>query len=265
MKIIVFLLVLLICLSLTFRASAKDIEVEVYADENYPPYSYVEDGIVKGIYSEILKTAFSKMEGYQVTITPAPWKRGLSYLEHGSGFAIYPPYQHKETRLYISPYSVPILEEKVVVFCRDEILNKPRPRWPEDYYGLKIGNNSGFKLGGDAFWQAVEKGLLEIQEVKSATQNIMMLALRRTDCYINDRLSILWEINHLKAIGKYNSKHATLEEGATISSEHGFLGYTNQDKGKFSFKEDFVQKLDATINAMKQSGELDKIVNSFIQ
>jgi polar amino acid transport system substrate-binding protein len=267
MKKIIISTILAFCFNLSAIVFAADIKVEVYADEGYPPYSYKESGEEKGIYTEILKKAFPRMKGYKVKISPFPWKRGLSYLKYGKGFALYPPYHRTEDRPYIWPYSIPILDEKVVVFCREEILVQPRLKWPEDYYGLKIGNNSGFELGGKKFWKAVKEGKIKVQEVKTNAQNIILLGKKRTDCYMNDRLSILWELKRLKAEGKYDEggKHAKLLEGAPITIEQGFLGFTDRDDGKFPFKDDFVRKFDTVIYEMRKSGELQEIVDDFVR
>jgi len=248
--------------------SAADIKVTVYADDNYPPYSYQERGEIKGIYTEIIKAAFLKMKGYQIEIKALPWKRGLKMLEDGKGFAIYPPYYRPKERPYIWPYSIPILDERVVVFCRAEILeNSLRPHWPEDYYGLRIGINAGFDLGGNKFWNAVKEGKIKVEEAMGNRENLLKLGLKRTDCYMNGRLSILWELKQLKRAGKYEegSNHAKLVEGATVSIEQGFLGFTNKDKGKFDYKDDFVKKFDAVIYEMRKSGKLQKMIDHFVK
>lgn len=238
-----------------------------YADQSYPPYSYVEKGELKGIYTEIVRRVFDRMEGYTVTIKPMPWKRGLSYVEQGKGFAIYPPYHRPDTRPYIWPYSMPILDERVVVFCTADVLNHSiRPRWPEDYYGLTIANNAGFKLGGEAFWQAVVEGKVKLQESGGNRNNLMKLGLKRVDCYMNDRLSILFELKQMKQQGLYDEEgaHAALVEGATITLEQGFLGITDRDEGRFAFKGDFLKQFNSIIYEMRKSGELGRIVDNFV-
>ncbi len=245
-----------------------NIKVDIYADDNYPPYSYSEGGITKGIYTEILMKAFSKMHGYDVNIIPMPWKRGLAYLEHGTGFAIYPPYRHTNERPYISPYSIPILNEQVVIYCKEEVLKEAkRVKWPEDFYGLTIGNNSGFSVGGKQFSQAVKEKKMTLLETKSTAQNILMLGLGRTDCYINDRLSIMLELKRLKQEGKYDEGgiHAKLVEGIIITNENGHLGFTNTDDGRFYFKKDFLEQFNHAINEMKEQGEIQKTVNDYVQ
>ncbi len=257
---------LLLCLSIATTCSfANPINVTIYADENYPPYSYNQYNSMQGIYTEILSTAFAKMKNYNVEIVPLPWKRALKLIETGQAFAIYPPYFHIVERPYIWPYSLPLLDEQVIVICREVIFKKSsRPNWPEDYYGLKIGNNAGFQLGGDKFWHAVKKGKITVSEAKGNRENLLMLGLGRTDCYMNDKLSILWELKQLKLMGEYdeNGKHAKLAEGVTISIEQGFLGYTATNK--YPFKDDFKKQLDSVLYDMRRNGQIQKIINSYV-
>ena len=69
----------LILLLLSWRAVAFEppVKVLVYGDDAYPPYSYAENGIARGIYSDILRRVFEDMPGYKIKIVPIPWKRGL--------------------------------------------------------------------------------------------------------------------------------------------------------------------------------------------
>lgn len=248
-------------------ATAAVIDVSVYCDDNYPPYSYGVDGQARGVYSAILNTAFSRMEGFQVTIIPIPWKRGLHYIKSGEGFAIFPPYHRPELRPYMWPYSAPILREELVVFCRQDVLTTtPRQAWPTDFFGLTIGQNAGFLTGGAAFDKAVKNGDITVAEAMSNRINILKLGIKRLDCYINARLSIAWELNSLKREGLYDEggKHDSLKEALVISSEWGYLGFTRMDFGRFYFKDEFIDKFNAVIRAMHASGEIQTIVDRVI-
>jgi polar amino acid transport system substrate-binding protein len=246
-------------------SSAADIDVVIYADDRYPPYSYVESGKPRGIYVDILNAAFSRMKGYNVRIKPVPWKRGLRLLEQGKGFALFPPYLHVEDRPFIWPYSVPILDEHTVVFCREDVMGQPRPNWPEDYFGLTIGMSAGYRIGGDRFRKAAREGKIRIDESEGTTENLIKLVKGRLDGYVNDRLSIIWELDRLRRSGAYRVKdgHAKCVEAVTVSSQQGYLGYTNRDEGRFPFKADFVMKFDAIIQAMKVDGEIQSVIDGF--
>jgi polar amino acid transport system substrate-binding protein len=257
----------LCALLLALSASAGEIEVEIYANQDYPPYSYREGGVVKGLYTEILQRVFERMEGYRVKITPLPWKRGLAYIEQGKGFAIYPLYHRPKQRPYIGTYSMPILDERVVLFCTGGVLSHSiRPHWPQDYHGLTIANNAGSILGGEAFREAVKAGKIKLQESGGNRSNLMKLGLKRVDCYMNDRLSILYELERLKQEGLYDEggTHAALVEGATITLEQGFLGITARDGGRFGFKEDFLKQFNTRIYEMRKSGELGRIIDDLV-
>jgi polar amino acid transport system substrate-binding protein len=261
---------LLSCLLLVFvcafhaTAAATPTEVAIYADDGYPPYSYVENGQLKGIYTEILKKAFQKMPEYRVTLIPVPWKRGLKLLETGQGFALYPPYYRPDERPYIL-YSEPVLTEQVAVFCSNAIAEKKALKtWPDDYFGLTVGMNAGFLLGGKQFDQAVSTGKIRVDAGTSSRSSLLKLLTGRIDCYVNDRLSILWEVERIKRTGDAGGSRILITETAKLGSEQGFLGYTDRDAGRFPFKEHFIKQFNSVIADMKRSGEIARIVNHFL-
>lgn len=246
--------------------SSPNIPVIIYSDAAYPPYSYEERGQAKGIYVEILKVAFSRLKGYDVRFEPAPWKRGLGYLEAGIGFGLIPPYYRPQARPWMD-VSVPILDETISVFCSEGVLETPRPVWPQDYAGLKIGNNAGFATFTETPAQLQAQYQIIIENEPGTETGLLRLASGQIDCYVNDRLSVLWLLSRLRAQGKYNPNgaHANILEGATIVSEQGHIGYTNADKGAFAYKADFMAQTDKILTAMKESGEIEQIVEAFIK
>ena len=245
------------------RESGAETRVTVYCDDNYPPYSYVEGGKVKGIYTEVVRRAFSAMAGYAVTIEAVPWKRGLHLLESGTGFALFPPYHRSGERPYMD-YSVRILDERLVIFLRQGVAEKRRLHsWPFDYYGLRVGKNKGFLVSQNRdYLEAVRAGKITVEEAKDNRANVLKLGMGRIDAYINDRLSVLWTISRLKRAGVYDAGglHERIIEGITLSTEYGHLGYTNRDEGRFAFKGDFIARFNAVIEAMKKNGEIEEII-----
>ncbi|MFA9219117.1 MAG: substrate-binding periplasmic protein [Sphingomonadaceae bacterium] len=247
---------------------AADIPVTIYADAGYPPYSYDKNGKPAGLYYEIVKAAFARMHGYTIEVQTVPWRRGMALLKSGTAFALYPPYLNTRDEPWTWPYSQPLYEEKVVAVCRKDVLaSKARKRWPQDFYGLTIGNNAGFIVGGVEFDKAVRAGSLRMEEANDTATNIIKMGLKRIDCYINDRVSIQWTKSQLVAERKYDEggAHAELAEATLIAVEQGFLGYTSRDAGKFTYKEDFARQFDEAIYQMKRSGEIDTIARNFFK
>lgn len=254
-----------LCIYCIGVAAQPPTKITIYGDDAYPPYSYLDDGQASGVYTEILQKVFNEMPEYQVTIKLVPWKRGLKLLESGDGFALFPPYSYVSDRPYISPYSIPILDEEVVVYCQpDSLENRQQSNWPSDYYGLTFGINDAFSLGGEEFWRAVKQGDILLREAKSNRINILSLYKNRIDCYINDRLSILWEVNLLIDEGLV-APDWNLTFGTFVSTEQGYLGFSNSANDRYPYKDDFVEKFNFTLQRLKQEGSFEHIISHFMQ
>lgn len=241
--------------------------VTILTDDAYPPYSYMQNQQAVGIYPDILRAALARMPNYALTLRPLPWRRALAQIEAGTALAVAPPYYRPVERPWMGPYSEPLLDERVVVFCGKPVFaENPRLRWPDDYHGLVFGNNFGFLPGGPAFWNAVQFGLIRVEEAPGSRANLLKLANRRVDCYLNDRLSVLIELASMQRDGVLKpAQRRAIVEGPTVSVESGFVGFTNQDNGKFAFKNDFVKKLNAVLISLRQSGEIQRIVERYFK
>lgn len=242
-----------------------DTLVTLLVDDAYPPYTYSAAEGAAGIYVDILRAAEPQLRGYRLKLQPMPWRRALSEVKAGRALAVVPPYYRPQERPWMSPYSVPILEELVVVFCHREVFaGGPRTRWPDDYHGLRFGNNPGFLSADQPFWQAVRLGLIQVEEAPGNRANLQKLLRRRIDCYFNDRISILAELAQMQRDGLYDAEgSAPIVEGPTISVESGHVGFSSSDGGRFPFKEDFVRQLDAALIELRQSGEIERIVRRY--
>ncbi|HAT31482.1 MAG TPA: hypothetical protein DCW29_11705 [Janthinobacterium sp.] len=238
--------------------------VVIYADDNYPPYSFVEHGQLTGIYTLIVQKVIERLPEYQVQLVPVPWNRGLLLLEKGQAFALYPPYSRPAERPYMK-YSEPMLGEQVAVFCNaDVIARRSLKSWPDDYAGLRIGMNTGFLVGGKQFEDAVQAGRISVDAAHGSRANLLKLMRGRTDCYLNDRLSIQWELGRMRKEGLLDPTYLRLAETAELSTEQGYLGYTELAPALFPFRQDFIQKFNAAIRDLKRSGEIDEAIGHFL-
>ncbi|MFV0347030.1 MAG: substrate-binding periplasmic protein [Halodesulfovibrio sp.] len=262
--IILYLLTQIACFTAAVHAKTA---VTIYGDDNYPPYSYMENGQQRGIYYELLQVAVARMPDYAVTIKLVPWKRGLMLLESGQGFALFPPYQLQATRPYIEPYSVPFNEESVIVVCRNGIpQNKPDAVWPEDYRGLIFGTNMGFHMGLDSFWQEVKAGRITVDYSPGTTCNVKKLVEGRIDCYLNDRLAILFEYSREITPGpptQEDRQKLPFSFGPVVAKFSAHLGY-NADNRLYPFKDDFVRKLDTILMDMEKQGAMDRLIRKYL-
>ncbi|MBV8657795.1 MAG: transporter substrate-binding domain-containing protein [Burkholderiales bacterium] len=254
-----FLATALAVLHSTSLAAEK---VTLYGDDDYPPYSYVENGQFKGIYVDFLKRVATRLAGsYDVDLKPIPWKRGLAMLEYGDAVALFPPYLRKE-RTYIQPYSETIYTEKVVIVCNDQAMNKPRKTFPDDFGDVTMGVNAGFQLA-DNFVNARKAGKIKVEEVKGTDANLEKLASNRIGCYANDRLSTQYTLKKMKT-GPHDTPVITnlhLNEVYELSSEDVFVGYSLRNMAPY--KADFIDKLNASILEARKSGAMSKLIGAY--
>lgn len=233
-------------------------KVLLIGDDDYAPYSFVSDGKFKGIYPDLLRKAAEKLApAYQVELEPMPWKRGLSSVEKGNVFALFAPYKLKG-RNFFNPYSTSMYSETVVLFCNEDVMKTPRKIFPDDFTGVIIGMNAGFDLS-DTIQDAAASGKITLDYAKGNEANLKKLATKRIGCYANDRNSILFSLKQLRSSPDIGG--AKLVEAAVVSAQDSVIGYSAKSKAKY--KDDFVLKMNAAIEELKKSGEIDKIVSAY--
>ncbi|MCY1362002.1 lysine-arginine-ornithine-binding periplasmic protein [compost metagenome] len=249
----------------TFSAPGETL-VTLLVDENYPPYAYrAADGTATGIYPDILRAAEAQLQGYRLKLKPTRWRRALAEVESGRALAVVPPAYRPQERPFIGRYSSPLLEERVAVFCRQSVLAKrPRQRWPEDFQGLRFGVNLGSLSAGTAFWQAKSNNMIKIEEAPGTRSNLLKMLRGRIDCFAFDRISTLNALAELKRSGDYDeARDEPITEGPILNKDTAHVGYTNRDQDRFPFKEDFATQLDRALDAMRRSGEIERIVQRY--
>lgn len=260
------LLVVLLSFSLHAMSWANaPIDVLILCDAGYPPYSYAEGDEAKGLYADILRAAFTRMPTYRVHIRPVPWARGLAELASGRAFALYPPYYRPSERPWMD-YSRPILSEKVVVFVRAELARELSvEQFPRAYAGLRIGVNRGFRSIVDPDYQTMlAKGALSQSYANDNRTNLLRLYRGRIDAYINDRRSVLWQLDQMQGEGVFSENGLDwLVEGPWLSGEAGYLGYTRLNPSAYPYKHDFMQRLDQVLAELERDGSINRMVKRY--
>ncbi len=234
-------------------------EVTLYGDDEYAPYSYVENAIPKGIYADIFRKVDQEIPDYQILLKVLPWKRGLRMLRHGEIAFLYPPYKRLNERPYMA-YSLPILREELTLFCRKGTGLTSASIFPDDFKGMLVGENLGFS-SGEKIHKARDLNFITLSSSKGTLANLKRLMFNNLHCYVNDRLSILYELKLLQAQGHYDGEN--IVETVSLSNEYGHLGVTKQ-VANFPYLEDFLEKFNRVIKRLKKEGEINKITNSYM-
>ncbi|MCG7495438.1 transporter substrate-binding domain-containing protein [Vibrio sp. Of7-15] len=272
---------IIFCFLIYFSSSSVVLaaqEVKVSTSDVLPPFVFRDvQGQLTGVYIEIVKKAISRMPDYTVSFNTAPWARVKREAESGVAFAILPPYFHahdwltksEPKRPYIWPYSLPLFTQHDVVICNEKVLIRPRSVYPDDYQGLRFVMWRGDGRAGEKFARMAKEKKINLHLFNSIKGTIPFLLSGRADCTVTSRIPFAWYLKKMKESGEYdeyNQSEITLKEIAVISSNEGYLGYTDINAEKnFPFKKDFSIKFDIEIYKMKKSGEIQNIVNRFIR
>jgi len=261
------LLVLMSICAMVLPAFAEKIDVTIYVDDAYKPFSFRgKAGKAEGIYVNVLKTAFSRMQDFNVAIKPIPWKRGKHLMDTGEGFGLAPAFYHGHDWPYLHPYSLAFYTETITAVCSEDILKTSRMNWPQDYIGLRIGNVAGYDgWGGTEFRTLVKKGEIKYEEAKGSAENILKLGAGRVNCIMMEETAFDYAYGKLKLSGKYNQRMARIKKGAIIGIDPVYIGYskTARKKGTYPFQFDFMQAFDNEIYKMIKSGEIKQIMSDY--
>jgi len=225
--------------------------VELLGDKGYPPYSYEENGEAKGVYVEIIQAAANKIPEYNVKFKMIAWNRSIVLIKKGKALGFFPPYYSQE-RTKWTKFSEPILAERSSVYALTKTLNG-KSNFPQDFFGLTVCLNKGFTLmtGGKEMKTAIENGDLKLIYGKNNKACLGRVFRGIADVYINDQLIDISEFSEIK-------------RGLTAAENFGHIGFTLK-KENYPYMDDFEKKFNKVIQKMKQSGEIDKILENYKQ
>ncbi|MGQ8365409.1 substrate-binding periplasmic protein [Glaciecola sp. 1036] len=136
------------CAVVSVLTSASDKakqEVVMYTESQYRPYSYIEDGQLKGIYIDLIARMNQELPEYKITTYAMPWFEALNNVKKAKGDAILGTYFLGKSRPQIYPYSMPIYKEEIILVCSDKTIPKGDYNFPQDFQGKVIANVKGYE------------------------------------------------------------------------------------------------------------------------
>lgn len=231
-------------------------QVTLYYDENYPPYTYQQDGLPMGLYNDILQAAFKRLPGYRLHLKPVAWSRGLAMLQRGEALALIPPYRWPQERPYIDPYVGPLGEEEVALYCRNGLHLPTPPRWPLDFRGLQVGVNQGF-LMSRSLGQPFQDGVVQRVEFRGAMDGLAALKAGAVDCYANDRFSVEWVWRKAKKDSSSFARMPTdLRLTLILDRQQAFIGFSKVNTQQYPWRSQLISQLAQVLRQMAAQGEI---------
>jgi len=200
----------LICSSTVF---ARPYVIAGLAD--YPPYSYQENLVIRGMNVEIAKAAFHRA-GHEVDIVLMPWKRLLSSARSGAVDGTLGAFITDERRVYldfIEPEPLRWIQMSLFTYDNSAITNSHLSSLQQ----RKIGVNRAFSINAD-FDHAAMRGDFQRYAGNDIHQMLKMLSLHRLDGVVHSKQPTLFYLREMGLIDKIH-----LVEPAVTKRRGGFM------------------------------------------
>lgn len=217
------------------------------------PISYVMDGKITGIGTELVIEAFARL-GLPIEIQILPGSRALNMLQKGEADALFALAKTPERESFAEYPTTPIIDQPVSLFVRkdstilfDGDVKKLSP------YAIGIIRGGHFS---PEFETAIKDQLFpKIEEVTNYSQNILKLEAQRIDIIVGSRISVLFAAKEL-------GKQDTIKElsPTLTASSPAYLAFSK--KGKVI---KFMTQFDEMLKAMYQDGTYDRIMQSYLK
>jgi len=206
---------LCITFALAYQANAEPWRIG--ADQNFPPFTFVENGALKGIYVDIVKAAM-KETGIEYKISTYPWARVVRVTDDGEvDFSF--PWVGKPERFKKYLMVGPIHEGRNVFVVKKSSSIKYETL--NDISGLTVGTVRGYSYGSGLFDNATN-----FKKDDAAKDNINILKKLtggRVDLIIGDENVLTAEAKKLGILGEIKflpNSVANVLRYATFPKQH---------------------------------------------
>lgn len=194
--------------------------------------SYEENGQPKGFYIDALRRTLKGLPAYQVEIRFAPWARAVEEVKSGNAAAIIGVYYRPEERPFLL-HSKAIFEEEVAVHCnRDAVAHRQFKHFPDDFAGLRFGNQRAYLAPGPRFFEMARAGQLTLVEGVEFHDLVKKMLVGEIDCVVNPSIVINEALVTLEARGLPERMRAKSKRIMTVKTESVHLGFSRKYEEK---------------------------------
>ena len=247
-KPLLFSLALMLVSPLTFSESIQIVT------NDFPPYSYKDNGKFKGLATEVLKAILDDL-GMEGEFTQYPWARAYKVATTEKNVLIY-PLARTPVREGVFNF-IGEVAPRTIYFYKLKSRKDINIKSLEDLKKYKHGVVKGYATHK----KLMEIGIKNIQTVVNDIQNIKKLARERIDLYPQDELILAHNIRI------YNETH---ESKISFSDFERAFDFPAEGKGRtLSFGPEadmaMVKKFKQSFKKIKASGKLEAIRTKYMK
>ena len=241
----------IVCLTLVW-APCQGATPFTVVTSNYPPFSFIDGDVQKGIGVDVLKEAFARMK-VELKIEFLPFPRAIQAFESGSADGIF-PFAIKDERIAYTLYPKEYLvADTSALFVRADS--------PITFDG-NLGQLGDYTFGlqrdafnGSAFSEAVNAGVIrKIEKTLDQRQVVLMLVQSRFDIAIGPSLVVRY---YARETG--NAKNIKELRPALEKPLPAYLGFSKQKDLAA-----LMLRFDQTIAKMRRDGTYQRIMTQYL-
>ncbi|MBY4730619.1 substrate-binding periplasmic protein [Cupriavidus pauculus] len=209
--------------------AAAPTTIVLYSEAGQRPLSYEENGVPRGAYIDSVMRVLKRMPPeYKVEIRFASWARTVEEARNGNSAGILGVYYRPESRPFLN-HSKAFYAEEVAVHCnRDAIEGRALKTYPEDFAGLRFGNQRGYLAPGPRFFEMAREGRIEVVEGHEFQDLVKKMLVREIDCVVNPSVVINEALTALEAQGLPERMRYKSRRVMTIKTETVHIGFSKQ-------------------------------------
>lgn len=202
--------------------------IVLYSEAGQRPFSYEENGVPKGAYVDNLRRVLKKVPGYEVQIRFASWARAVEEARSGNSAGVLGVYYRPDERPFLN-HSQGIFAEDVAVHCnRDAVADRQFEKYPDDFAGLRFGNQRGYLAPGPRFFEFAQAGKITVVEGLEFAGLVKKMLVGEIDCVVNPTLVLEEALNALEANGLPERMRRKSKPVMTVQKETVHVGFSRK-------------------------------------
>jgi polar amino acid transport system substrate-binding protein len=213
---------------------------------NYPPFSYEEEHVPKGIAVDVVKEVFARMN-VPISIQFVPFPRAISMIKNGEADAIF-PFALSDIRKQFATYpDERLITDPGTLFVRsdsDIVFDGDYSSLAKYTIGMQRGTDHGL-----VFMQALKNYHVHVDEAIDQEQNIQKLVAGRFDIAVGPKLVVMSAAQRIGLLPQIK----ILYSGVSVGD--AYVGFCR--KKDYSH---LIHRFNQTIRKMQQDGSYDRIV-----
>lgn len=256
MKKTIIALILFLCGSLHFQASADDaLDIAIL---EYPPYEYTDNGEFHGVSVRLVEAVFQRIE-QPIKLQVLPWSRALKFLREGRIDGLIEVLVVPERLTYIDFSQIVLMEERITLF----VVEDSPVTFDGDLTALSeyhFGARQDFSYG-TIFDEAVANKVIKYMSIDVEFDTLLLkLCTGDIDILIGEKDTIHYASSRVKVLQNTSIKRCKNIKrlSPVIQSTSAYMGFSKVRK-LTHIRDQF----DEALSEMKRDGSYEKIIEAW--